>query len=135
MSTFASPLPALIYTTFANRDSVKFVYCPRCKELRVKPWYTTRARCARCRDEGREIATPRTVLTVLLYAMILMVFALIYMYTNSDNSIYLIGGIGGLIAAFVVQAFEISRGEKYARARIRTTKADAAELRAKGRRL
>lgn len=128
-------LPALIYTTFANREGVKFVYCPRCKELRVKPWYTTRSRCARCRDEGREIVTPRTALTFVLYAMVMAVFALVYMYTSSDNSIFLIGGIVGLVIAFVVQAIEISKGERYARSKIKTTKADAAALKAKGRQL
>ena len=135
MSTFARRLPAPIYTTFANRDGVKFVYCPKCKELRVKPWYTMRARCARCRDDGREISTPRTVLSFVLYAMILVVFALVYMYTNTDNPIFLIGGIVSLVAAFVIQGIEIARGERYARAKIKTTKADAAALRAKGRKL
>ncbi|HIH01271.1 TPA: hypothetical protein HA259_04220 [Thermoplasmata archaeon] len=114
---------------------MKFVYCPRCKELRVKPWYTTRSRCARCRDEGREIVTPRTALTFVLYAMVMAVFALVYMYTSSDNSIFLIGGIVGLVIAFVVQAIEISKGERYARSKIKTTKADAAALKAKGRQL
>jgi hypothetical protein len=114
---------------------VKFVYCPKCKELRVKPWYGFRARCARCREDGREIATPRTALSFVLYAMILIVFLLVYMYTDSHNSIFLIGGIGALIASFAIQAVEISRGERYARARIRTTKADAAASRTKGRRL
>ena len=114
---------------------MKFVYCPRCKELRVKPWYTTRSRCARCRDEGRDIVTPRTTLTFVLYGMTLAVFALVYMYTSSDNFIFLLGGIVSLIIAFVIQAIEISRGERYARSKIKTTKADAATLRAKGRRL
>lgn len=114
---------------------VKFIYCPKCKELRVKPWYGMRPWCSRCREEGREIRVPRTTMTYVLYAMILVVFGLVYMYTSSGGIIYIIGGVVGLVAAFVIQAVELSRGERQARARIKTTKADAAALRAKGGRL
>lgn len=101
--------------------------------MRVKPWYSLRAWCSRCRDEGREIRVPKSILTYILYAMILVVFALVYMYTDSRSAVYLIGAIVGLVASFVIQAVELSRGEKQARARIKTTKADAAASRSKGR--
>jgi hypothetical protein len=132
MSTFALPLPALIYTTSTHGDCVKFVYCPKCKELRVKPWYSFRAFCSRCRDDGREIPVPRTAYTFALYALILVVFALVYLYTNSDNFIFLISAIAGLVAAFIIQAVEISRGERFARAKIKATKSDAAGFKQKG---
>jgi hypothetical protein len=133
MSSFASREPAFIYTTLTNGGSVKFIYCPRCKELRVKPWYSLRAWCSRCRDEGREIRVPKSILTYILYAMILVVFAFVYMYTDSRSAVHLIGAVVGLVASFVIQAVELSRGEKQARARIKTTKADAAASRSKGR--
>jgi uncharacterized protein (DUF983 family) len=111
---------------------VKFVYCPRCKELRVKPWYAIRAWCSRCRQDAKEIRVPRTFLSYLLIILIGSVFVLIFMYTRTDESILLYGGIGGLIATLVVQAIEISRGERFARARIKATKSDAKGFKKKG---
>ena len=111
---------------------MKFVYCPRCKELRVRPWYTWKAWCSRCRQNAREISVPRTHLTYVLYALIALVFALIYTYTRTDETLFLYAGIGGLVATFIVQGVEISRGERIARARIKATKSDAKSFRKKG---
>lgn len=111
---------------------VKFVYCHKCKELRVKPWYSMRARCARCRYDAREISIPRTVLSYVMYAFVLAVFVTIFLYTRTDSSIYLYGGIAGLIGCFIVQALEITRGERIARSRIKATKSDAPAFRKKG---
>jgi hypothetical protein len=132
LSTFAWPQPAPIYTTSTHGGNVKFVYCPKCKELRVKPWYALRAFCSRCRDDGREISVPRTFNTFILYALILGVFALVYMYTSSDNFVFLIGMIACLVMSFAIQAVEISRGERYARARIKATRSDAVGFKKKG---
>lgn len=116
----------------AHGGSVKFVYCPKCKELRVKPWYSVRAWCSRCREHGREIPVPRTALTYVLYALILVVFGMVYTYTRSDEVIFLLGSILGLVGAFIIQAVEISRGERIARAKIKATKSDAQKFRKKG---
>ncbi len=132
MSTFACFEPAPIYTSLAHGGIVKFVYCPKCKELRVKPWYSLRAWCSRCRDYGREIPVPRTAYTYVLYALILTIFVLIYTYTSSDETIFLLGSVAGLICAFIIQAFEISRGERIARAKIKATKSDVSGFRKKG---
>ncbi len=111
---------------------MKFVYCPKCKELRVKPWYAQRAWCSRCRENGREIPVPRTVYTYVLYALILAIFAMVYTYTSSDELIFLLGSVVGLITAFILQAIEISRGERIARAKIKATRSDATTFRKKG---
>ena len=111
---------------------MKFVYCAKCKELRVKPWYGIRPRCARCRYDAREIAVPRTTLSYIVYALVAVVFATIFTYSRTHNSLFLYGGIVGLVACFIAQAFEISRAEKIARSRIRATKSDAAAFRKKG---
>jgi len=132
MSTFACSEPASIYTSLVHGEGVKFVYCPKCKELRVRPWYSLRAWCSRCRESGREIPVPRTVYTYVLYALIFGTFALVYMYTDSDQMIFLLGGIVGLVGAFVIQAFEISRGERFARAKIKATKSDVPGFQKKG---
>lgn len=112
--------------------SVKFVYCHKCKELRVKPWYSMRARCARCRADAREISVPRTTLSFVTYGLIAEVLGTVFIYTRTDESIYLYAGIVGLVATFVVQAIEISRGERVARSRIRATKSDAVAFRKRG---
>ncbi|UCE91844.1 MAG: hypothetical protein JSV90_01450 [Methanobacteriota archaeon] len=111
---------------------MKFIYCPKCKELRVKPWYSIRAWCSRCRQDAREIRVPRTAMSVVLIALIGIVFTVIYMYTRTDDPILLYAGIVGLIATFIVQGVEMARGERWARARIKATKSDAKGFRKKG---
>ena len=111
---------------------MKFVYCPKCKELRVKPWYALRPICSRCRDDAKEIVVKKTWLTYLLYALMVGIAAVVYIYTRSGNSLLLYAGIAGLVAAFIVQAVELSRGERVARARIKATKSDVKGFEAKG---
>ena len=98
----------------------------------MKPWYSIRARCARCRRDAREIPVPRTTLSYVSYVFVLLVFATVFTYSRTDNVIFLYAGVAGLIACFVVQAVEISRGEKIARSRIRPTKSDAVAFKEKG---
>ncbi|UCE81009.1 MAG: hypothetical protein JSV94_00795 [Methanobacteriota archaeon] len=112
--------------------TVKFVYCHKCKELRVKPWYSMRPRCARCRYDGREIIVPRTNLSYTVYFLVLAVFVTIFIYTRTHDNIFLYGGIACLVACFAVQAIEISRGERIARSRIKATKSDIPTFRKKG---
>lgn len=111
---------------------MKFVYCAKCKELRVKPWYGRWPRCSRCRQEAKEIVVPRTVLSYVVYALVAGVFVTVFLYTRTDDKIFLYGGVVGLVATFIVQAIELSRGERIARSRIRATKSDAAAFRKKG---
>lgn len=111
---------------------MKFAYCPKCKELRVKPWYSLHATCSRCRDAAKEIVVKRTWLTYTLYGIMVAITAAVYQYTRSGNSLLLYAGIAGLVAAFIVQALELSRGERVARARIKATKSDAKGFEAKG---
>jgi len=111
---------------------VKFVYCPKCKELRIKPWYSTRPRCSRCRDNGRELKVPRTPLTFVAYALVVAILVLIYLYTRTDEAIYMYGGVVALVACFIVQAMDISRGERVARSRIKTARSDVEAFKKKG---
>lgn len=71
-------------------------------------------------------------MTYLLYILIVAVLALIYTYTRTDQAELLYAGIGGLVATIIVQAVEISRGERLARARIKATKSDAKDFRKRG---
>ena len=74
---------------------------------------------------------PRTFLSFVMYMLVLVIFVAVYMYTDTDEGIFLVSGIVGLVAAFVIQAIEISRGERYARAKIKVTRSDAARARKK----
>lgn len=111
---------------------MKFVYCPKCKEMRVKPWYAIRPWCSRCRQDAKEIRVPRTVLSYVLILLIGEVFTTIFLYTRTDDSLLLYAGVAGLVATLIVQGVDMSRGERVARARIKATKSDAQSFRKKG---
>jgi uncharacterized protein (DUF983 family) len=111
---------------------VKYLYCPRCKELRVKPWYSLRDRCARCRDDVRVINIPRTISTYAVYVLTAAAFAAVYTYTRLDDRFYLWVGLALVVAMMVIQFKDLSRGEKYARAKIRVTHSDQDLMKKKG---
>lgn len=111
---------------------VKFLYCPNCKELRVKPWYAIRDSCARCRDAGRVIEIPRSILTYMIYILTAAAFALIFFHTRQDNNLFLYTAVALVVAMMVIQFKELARGEKYARSKIKVTKSDKEALRKKG---
>lgn len=75
---------------------------------------------------------PRTSLSFVVYALILVTFVLVYLYTRTDNRLYVFGGVATLVACFIAQAYELSQGERVARSRIRSTKSDAEAFRKKG---
>jgi hypothetical protein len=111
---------------------VKFTYCPKCKELRTKPWYAYKDRCARCAGDVAVIPIPPSPLTYVVYALVVICFVLVYFGNSEDNQILLYGAVIGVVAAMVIQFFELARGEKYARAKIKPTKSDVDLLKAKG---
>jgi len=111
---------------------VKFLYCPKCKELRVKPWYSMRDRCARCNDDVRVIEVPRSILTYMVYILTAVAFALIFLHTREDNSLFLYTAVALVVAMMVIQFKEMARGEKYARSKIKVTSSDREALRKKG---
>lgn len=103
---------------------VKYVYCPKCKELRIKPWYTFTPRCYRCGGIGREIPVPRGLATYVLYAMMVVFFTLIYFNTSTGNDLLLYAAIGIVVIVVALQISEMIRGERYANSRIKTTASD-----------
>ena len=111
---------------------MKFTYCPKCKEVLVKPWYATRSICARCRGDTREIVVPRGPLTYLMYALVGVVFVLIYLNSQMGNAFLLYGALGAMVLMMIVQFVELSRGSKVAKARVRPTRSDLPEFRKKG---
>lgn len=91
-----------------------------------------RPRCSRCRDNARELEVPRTPLTFVVYALIVAILVQIYLYTRTDEAIYMYGGVVALVACFIVQAKDISRGERVALSRIKTTRSDVDAFKKKG---
>jgi hypothetical protein len=123
---------SLIYRSRAIGDSVKFLYCPKCKELRVRPWYSGRNQCSRCRGAARPIDIPKSAFTYATYVLMTAVFLLVYLNTTTDYDIYLFAAVAGVIAIVVLQFVEISRGELYAKMKIRPTSSDLQEFRKRG---
>jgi len=111
---------------------VKFLYCPACKELRVKSWYAIRNTCPRCRGEARAIDIPRTKMTYLTYALYVVVPGLVAVHLLTDSDAYLYASVVGLVAMMIVSYIDITKGEKIARAKIKVASSDLREFRKKG---
>lgn len=113
---------------------MKYLYCPKCKELRVKPWYSFKDRCARCHIDVRVMEVPRTVLSYAIYVLMAIAFALVYMNSRGAEDIYLYLAVVIVAVMMVVQWSELSRGQKYARSKIKVTKSDTIAMKEKARR-
>lgn len=104
---------------------MKFLYCPSCKQLHVKPWFAIRDRCQGCMGEATVIKIPSNWMTYLSYVLYVMIPALIAVYVTEHGKVFLYLAVALLLVMMVVAFADISRGEKYAKQRIRTTSADS----------
>lgn len=111
---------------------MKYLYCPKCKELRVKPWYSIKDRCARCHNDVRPIEVPRTLASYMIYVLAAAAFALIYLNSKGGDDVYLYTAIVLVVAMMVLQFKELVRGEKYAKAKIKVTQSDTKTMKDKG---
>jgi len=102
-------------------EGVKFLYCPMCKELRVKPWYAIRNRCQRCFGEATVIPIPNNWMSYATYVLYVVVPLSIALYLYLKNRSYLYFAIGGLVIMMVITFINLGRAEAYARTRIKTT--------------
>lgn len=75
---------------------------------------------------------PRSPLTVASYALMIAIVALVYQYTRTDAAIFLYAGIAALVACFIAQALDLSRGERIARSRIKAARSDIEAFKKKG---
>lgn len=98
----------------------------------MKPWYARRVRCGRCRGEGTEITVPKSGLSYLIFVMMVLVTAAAIMDVRTGDDLYFYLAIVGVVALIAIQFIDISRGEKYARARIRPTSSDVDEFKKRG---
>jgi hypothetical protein len=101
---------------------VKFCYCPECKELHPKNWYSGRS-CERCRETCVLIYVPTSFVGYLMYIFCITAVGLIVLdlagvkWALSDYIIPLI--FGAIIAGFVCAFVEIGRGTELAYERVR----------------
>ena len=108
---------------------MKFLYCPKCKELRVKPWYSFRNRCLRCYGEAVVMNIPNSWMTYVSYILYVVVPLLVVIYVSTDATMWIVGAVALLIVMAVSQYLDILRGEKIAKARIKVTVSDTSKLR------
>lgn len=111
---------------------VKFLYCPRCKNLRVKPWFAIRDRCEMCFSDAVVIKIPLNSYLVVLYALYIASPAAVLIYIYSDDIYYLYVGVALLAVMVFISLVAISRGEEYARSKIRMTSSNVSEFRRRG---
>ncbi len=111
---------------------VKFLYCPRCKELRVKSWYQVRNVCSRCFSNAAAINVPRNWMTYLSYILYIVIPALIVVNQITSSATYLQLAIVLLVVMLIVAYADIVRGEKYAKTKIKVADSDLDQFRKKG---
>jgi membrane associated rhomboid family serine protease len=114
----------MIYTPHAMPTLVKFLYCPKCKDLRPKAWFAISDTCIRCLGPARRIPIPATPLTFTKYALWILVIALVAVHLAVNDRIYLWAAVIGLVAAMILAYIDLQRGEKTAKAKIRVTSGD-----------
>jgi len=112
---------------------VKFLYCPKCKDLRPKAWFSISDTCISCRGPARAIPIPRTPVTYAKYVLWIVVLAMIALHLKLDDRMFLWAGVVVLAAGMVLAYVDLLRGERKARARIRMTAADLEALRERKR--
>jgi hypothetical protein len=101
---------------------VKFCYCPECKELHPKNWYS-RGTCERCRGKCAIIDVPTSFVGYLMYifsglaAVLIVIEFLGIEWALSDYMVPMI--FAAIIIGFICAFFEIGRGTEQAYERIR----------------
>jgi uncharacterized protein (DUF983 family) len=111
---------------------VKYLYCPRCKELRVKSWFQVKNVCSRCFGEAAVIKIPRGLLTYISYILYVVVPGLVVADQLTGSSEYLTLAVVGVVAMLIISYADIVRGEKFARTKIKVASSDLNRFRKKG---
>lgn len=111
---------------------MKFLYCPRCKELRAKAWYERQNRCSRCYGDATAIKIPNSWLTYATYGLYLVVPSLVAFYVTTHEKLYIWLSVAGVILMMVASFADMSRGAAYAKKRIKVTGGDLHEFRRRG---
>jgi len=123
---------SVINTSQTFRLAVKFLYCAKCKDVRVKAWYQLQPRCPRCMGGATLIVVKNSWLTFVTYALYAVIIGLVAVSLRSDDRSYLYWAIGGLVVAVVAAYVDMVRGEKLARKRVKITDSDTSSFRRRG---
>ena len=121
-----------IYIPGAYPWPVKFLYCRRCKDIRLKSWYAISNRCPVCLSQATPIKIPNTWLTYLLYLMYVISPSILVIYVIQDDRTYLWIALVLVAAMMVVSWLELGRGREYARAKVKITHHSADDFRKRG---
>jgi len=129
---FVPPGGSGINTPWPICRTVKYLYCPKCKELRVKAWYQFNDRCSRCNSEAKVIPIPNSWMTFATYALYVLVPAFVALDMTYDYDILMWLAIVALIILFFIAYGDLARGSRYAKSKIKVTDSDAGDFRKKG---
>ncbi len=121
-----------INTPGAYTRLVKYLYCPKCKDLRVKAWYTFGDKCPVCFSDATAVKVPNTWLTYLQYSLYVIVPALIVIYLMHDDRQYLYFAVILVVVMMTISWIEFGRGRDYARAKVKMTAGNLESFRKKG---
>ena len=111
---------------------VKYLYCPKCKELRVKPWFAIRNQCQMCIGQARVIQIPNNWMTYVSYVLYAVIPALVLISLTLKDRAFLYLAVVLLLIMMVVAYANVVRGERYARARIKIATSASGEFRRRG---
>lgn len=111
---------------------MKYLYCSRCKDLRVKSWYAISNRCPICLNNATPIAIPRTWLTYVLYASYVLSPASIVVYLLNHDRAFLYTALVLVFIMMAISWIEIGRGRDFARTKVKLTVGNVADFRKKG---
>ncbi len=123
---------SVINTSQAFKLAVKFLYCTKCKDVRVKAWYQLRPACPRCLGVATPIVVKNSLLTYIAYILYVVIIGLVAVSLRENDRTYLYVAIVALVVAVIAAYVDLVRGEKLARKRVRITDADTASFRRKG---
>jgi len=111
---------------------VKFLYCPKCKELRAKAWYQVKPRCSRCIGPATVMVVKNGPLTYLTYILYVVVPGLVVVSLTTDDKTYLWYAVIGLVVMVIVAMVDIGRAQAIAKQRIKIASSDLHLFRRRG---
>ncbi|OGS55913.1 MAG: hypothetical protein A3K60_03360 [Euryarchaeota archaeon RBG_19FT_COMBO_56_21] len=121
-----------IYTPPPFGTSVKYLYCPKCKEVRAKTWYQQRDRCLACIGPATVIKVPNSALTYVNYFLYVFVPGLVAVYLWKEDRSYVWLAVGFLVIMMITSYIDLLRGERYARKKVKIASSDLNEFRRRG---
>jgi len=111
---------------------VKFLYCPKCKEMRAKAWFQMRPQCSRCLGPATQIVVPGGPLTYLTYVLYFVVPGLVAVSLIIDERVYLYYALAGLAVMMIGAMIDLGRGQRIAKSKVKVASSDLHEFRRRG---